>query len=73
LPPVELRPPERSKQAHQKQCSAYPEKQKVCPRKIARDRKLREKFVTKQSADRDNEAKPQRPVPFPFHAALVRH
>jgi hypothetical protein len=62
-----LRPTKGAEQTHQQQSGADAEQQKIRPRKIARHRKLREKFVTKQAADSDNEPNPERPIPFPFH------
>src|SRR5438874_13545814 len=64
---INLRPTESAKQTDQQQRGADGEKQKIRPRKITRDRKLRKELVTKQPADSDDEAEPDRPVPFPLH------
>src|SRR6266566_6383874 len=44
---------------------------KICPRKIAGDWKLGKELVGEQSADGDDEADPDRPIPFPFHVDLA--
>src|SRR6202011_1742952 len=63
---VKLRPTKRSEQADDQQSSAHAEENESRPRKIARDWKLGEKFIAEQPANGDNEADPDRPVPFPF-------
>src|SRR5207248_11761236 len=71
LAAINLRSSKCAEQTEEQQRSANAEEQKIRPWKIPRDRKLREKFVTEQTADRDNEADPEWPVPVPLHVDLA--
>ena len=64
---IKLRPSKRPKQTDQQQSGADAKEQKSRPWKITRARELDEKLVTKQAADSDHEANPERPIPFSFH------
>src|SRR5262249_44379634 len=68
---IQLGSAECAKQTDHQQSRSNCERQKIRPRKIARDRKLREKFETDKSADGHDEAAPKRPFPFAFHVDLA--
>src|SRR5437773_8785460 len=71
LSAINLRPAERAEQANYQQGSANSKKQKIRPWKIPRRWKPHEEPVGEQPGYYDNEADPDRPVPFSFHCALA--
>jgi len=70
LSPINLRPAESTEETDYQQRKANSKQQKVCPGKIARDWKPGEEIIGEQPGDRDNEARPDRPIPFSFHVDL---
>src|SRR5882724_9289347 len=71
LPAVNLWPAERAEQANYQQGSPNSKKQKIRPWKMPRRWKSHEEPVGEQPGYYDNEADPDRPVPFSFHCALA--